>query len=144
MREFHRFLRGMVAWVGYPQVCIRYERHARVAGSTNYPLSKMIRLAWTAAVSFSPLPLRMSFFAAGLMALFAVEEAVRAVVAHFSGRTVPGWTSLMIVLSLSNAVLLMTVGVLGEYVARIFEEGKGRPLYIVADSWNISEKHVRE
>jgi hypothetical protein len=60
MRELHRFLRGMVAWVGYPQICVRYERQARVAGTTKYPLSRMIRLAWTAAVSFSPLPLRMS------------------------------------------------------------------------------------
>jgi dolichol-phosphate mannosyltransferase len=137
MRELHRFLRGMVAWVGYPQTCVRYERHARAAGTTKYPLSKMLRLAWNAAISFSPLPLRMSFIAAGLMTLVAFEEAVRAFVEHFSGRTVPGWTSLMIVLCLSNAALLLTVGVLGEYVAKIFEEGKSRPLYIVADSWNL-------
>jgi polyisoprenyl-phosphate glycosyltransferase len=142
MREFHRFLRGMVAWVGYPQVCVRYERQARVAGITKYPLKKMIRLAWTAAVSFSPLPLRMSFFAAGLMGLLAIEEAVRALVAYLSGNTVPGWTSLMIVTSMSSAVLLLTVGILGEYVARIFEEGKGRPLYIVADSWNVSQPNA--
>jgi dolichol-phosphate mannosyltransferase len=140
MRELHRFLRGMVAWVGYPQICVRYERQARVAGTTKYPLSRMIRLAWYAAVSFSPLPLRMSFFAGGLMALLAVEEAVRAVVAHFSGRTVPGWTSLMIVLCMSNAALLVTVGILGEYVGKIFEESKGRPLYIVADAWNVSPR----
>jgi polyisoprenyl-phosphate glycosyltransferase len=140
MREFHRFLRGMVAWVGFPQVCVRYERNARAAGTTKYPLRKMIRLAWNAAVSFSPLPLRMSFIAAGVMAIFAVEEAVRALVAYLSGRTVPGWTSLMIVLSMSNAALLMTVGILGEYVAKIFEEGKGRPLYIVADTWNVAQQ----
>jgi polyisoprenyl-phosphate glycosyltransferase len=140
MRELHRFLRGMVAWVGYPQICVRYERQARVAGTTNYPLSRMIRLAWNAAVSFSPLPLRISFFAGGLMALLAVEEAVRALVAHFSGRTVAGWTSLMIVLCMSNAALLITVGILGEYVGKIFEESKGRPLYIVADAWNVSPR----
>jgi dolichol-phosphate mannosyltransferase len=144
MRELHRFLRGMVAWVGYPQICVRYERHARAAGSTKYPLSRMIRLAWTAAISFSPLPLRMSFFAGGLMALLAIEEAVRAVIAHFSGRTVPGWTSLMIVLCMSNAALLITVGILGEYVAKIFEESKGRPLYIVADAWNVAPRSEAE
>ena len=144
MRELHRFLRGMVAWVGYPQICVRYERHARAAGSTKYPLSRMIRLAWTAAISFSPLPLRMSFFAGGLMALLAIEEAVRAVIAHFSGRTVPGWTSLMIVLCMSNAALLITVGILGEYVAKIFEESKGRPLYIVADAWNVAPRFEAE
>jgi len=139
MRELHRFLRGMVAWVGYPQICVRYERQARVAGTTKYPLSRMIRLAWYAAVSFSPLPLRMSFFAGGLMALLAIEEAVRALVAYFSGRTVAGWTSLMIVLCMSNAALLITVGILGEYVGKIFEESKGRPLYIVADVWNVAQ-----
>ena len=144
MRELHRFLRGMVAWVGYPQICVRYERQARVAGTTKYPLSRMIRLAWNAAVSFSPLPLRMSFFAGGLMALLAIEEAVRALVAHFSGRTVAGWTSLMIVLCMSNAALLITVGILGEYVAKIFEESKGRPLYIVADAWNVAPRSETE
>jgi polyisoprenyl-phosphate glycosyltransferase len=138
MRELHRFLRGMVAWVGYPQVCVRYQRQARAAGTTKYPLRKMIGLACTAAISFSPLPLRMSFVAAGIMTLLAIEEAVRALVAHLSGHTTPGWTSLMIVLCLSNGVLLLTVGVLGEYVAKIFEEGKGRPLYIVADTWNVA------
>jgi glycosyltransferase involved in cell wall biosynthesis len=140
MRELHRFLRGMVAWVGYPQICVRYERQPRVAGTTKYPLSRMIRLAWNAAVSFSPLPLRMSFFAGALMALLAVEEAVGAFIAYYHGRTVPGWTSLMIVLCMSNAALLITVGILGEYVGRIFEESKGRPLYIVADAWNLAPR----
>jgi dolichol-phosphate mannosyltransferase len=144
MRELHRFLRGMVAWVGYPQICVRYERQARVAGTTKYPLNRMIRLAWTAAVSFSPLPLRMSFFAGGLMALLAIEEAVRALVAHLSGRTVAGWTSLMIVLCMSNAALLITVGSLGEYVGKIFEESKGRPLYIIADTWNVAPRSEAE
>jgi len=137
MRELHRFLRGMVAWVGYPQICVRYERDPRIAGETKYPLRKMISLAWTAAVSFSPLPLRVSFAAAGVTALLAVEEAVRALVEYTQGHTVPGWTSLMIVICVSNTVLLTMLGVLGEYVAKIFEEGKGRPLYIVADTWNI-------
>lgn len=137
MRELHRFLRGMVAWVGYPQICVPYERQARAAGTTKYPLRKMLRLAWTAAVSFSALPLKVSFFGAGLMTLIAVEEAVRALVAYFSGRTVPGWTSLMVVLCLSNAAVMIMVGILGEYIGRIYEEGKGRPLYIVADTWNL-------
>jgi glycosyltransferase involved in cell wall biosynthesis len=143
MRELHRFLRGMVAWVGYPQICVRYERNPRAAGSTKYPLRKMTRLAWTAAVSFSALPLRMSFWGAGIMTLLAVEEAVRALAAHLSGRTVPGWTSLMVVLCLSNAALMTVVGILGEYVGRIYEEGKGRPLYIVADTWNVSQPEGR-
>jgi dolichol-phosphate mannosyltransferase len=99
----------------------------------------MIRLALTAAVSFSALPLRISFFGAGLMTCVAVEEAIRALIAHLSGKTVPGWTSLMVVLCLSNAALMVAVGILGEYVGKIYEEGKGRPLYLVADTWNVAE-----
>jgi dolichol-phosphate mannosyltransferase len=144
MRELHRFLRGMVTWVGYPQTAVRYERHARGAGTTKYPLSKMIKLAWTAALSFSALPLRFSFIGAGVMTLVAIEEAIRAFVEHLIGRTVPGWTSLMIVVCLSNAALMVAVGILGEYVGRIFEEGKGRPLYIVSDAWNLKQKFSRK
>lgn len=144
MRELHRFLRGMVAWVGFPQTCVRYERHPRAAGSTKYPLRKMVRLAWTAAVSFSALPLRLSFVGAGTMTLVALEEAARAMIAHFSGKTVPGWTSLMVVLCLSNAALMIAVGILGEYVGRIYEEGKGRPLYLVADAWNLTPREKDE
>ncbi len=144
MRELHRFLRGMVAWVGYPQICVPYQRQARAAGETKYPLRKMIRLAWTAAISFSALPLRLSFLGAAAMTLVALEEAARALVAHFSGKTVPGWTSLMLVLCLSNAALMIAVGILGEYVGRIYEEGKGRPLYLVADSWNLAQRENPE
>ena len=139
MHEFHRFLRGMVAWVGYPQICVTYQRRPRGAGGTKYPLKKMLWLAWTAAISFSALPLRLSFFGAGVMTLVAVEEAIRALVGHFSGGNVPGWTSLMVVLCFSNAALMIAVGILGEYVGRIYEEGKGRPLYVVAGRWNLTQ-----
>jgi len=138
MRELHRFLRGMVAWIGYPQTCVQYQREPRRAGTTKYPFRKMLRLAWTAAVSFSALPLRLSFVGAAIMTLVAVEETIRALAYHFSGGTVPGWTSIMVVMCMSNAVLMVAVGLLGEYVGKIFEEGKGRPLYIVADAWNLT------
>src|SRR5277367_1961211 len=110
MPEFIGFFRGMVAWVGYPQICVQYQRQARAAGETKYPLTKMIRLAWTAAVSFSPLPLRLSFFGAGIMTFLAIEETVRAIVEHLTGSTVPGWTSLMVVVCLCNAALMIAVG----------------------------------
>ena len=74
------------------------------------------------------------------MTLVAIEEAIRALIEHFSGKTVPGWTSLMVVLCLSNAALMVAVGILGEYVGRIYEEGKGRPLYLVADAWNFTRR----
>jgi hypothetical protein len=95
-------------------------------------------------VSFSALPLRLSFIGAAGMTLVALEEAGRALVAHFSGKTVPGWTSLMLVLCLSNAALMIAVGILGEYVGKIYEEGKARPLYVVADAWNMTQGENRE
>ena len=144
MRELHRFLRGMVAWAGYPQTCVRYERQPRAAGETKYPFRKMVRLAWTAATSFSPLPLRLSFLGAGAMTLLALEETIRAIVQYINGRTVPGWTSLMVVLCLSSAALMIAVGLLGEYIAKIFEEVKGRPLYVVADTWNLEPRENSE
>lgn len=138
MRELHRFLRGMVAWAGYSQTCVQYERPPRIAGATKYPLRKMLRLAGTAAISFSALPLRLSFVGAAGMTIVALVEMLHALVAYIAGWTVPGWTSLMVVLCLSNAVLMVIVGILGEYVGRIYEECKGRPLYLVADAWNVS------
>jgi hypothetical protein len=88
--------------------------------------------------------LRLSFIGAGGMTLLAFEEAIRALVAHFAGKTVPGWTSMMVVLCLSNATLMVGIGILGEYVGRIYEEGKGRPLYLVADAWNLSNLRIKE
>ena len=133
MRETHRFLRGMVAWVGFPQTAVRFERPARAAGDTKYPLRRMLHFAWTAALSFSPAPLRVSFAFAVLVSMIGMGEAVYAVVRKLAGLPVePGWTSLLIVVCLIGAGILLSIGVLGEYVARIFEEVKGRPLYVVS------------
>jgi dolichol-phosphate mannosyltransferase len=141
MRETHRFLRGMVAWVGYPQVGLRYRREPRKQGHTKYPLAKALTLAWTAATSFSTLPLKLSWMCGWLVGLFGLEEGARALLAHFMGwYEVPGWTSLMVVGSLVGAVLLMSVGVLGQYVGKIYEQSKGRPLYLVARRFNWEDE----
>jgi dolichol-phosphate mannosyltransferase len=140
MRETHRFLRGMVAWAGYPQIAVRYRRRERTAGETKYPLRKMATLAWTAVTSFSSLPLKFSFGLGIVFGLFGLEEAARALLAHFLGKqTVPGWISLMVVTSLIGSALLMTISVLGEYVGKIYEQVKGRPLYLVARTFNVGE-----
>jgi glycosyltransferase involved in cell wall biosynthesis len=141
MRETHRFLRGMVAWVGYPQVALKYEREVRRKGHTKYPLGKMLTFAWTAATSFSTLPLKFSWLFGCLVGLFGIEEGFRAVLARLMGwYSVPGWTSLMVVGSLVGAVLLMSVGVLGQYVGKIYEQGKGRPLYLVSRKFNWEQE----
>jgi polyisoprenyl-phosphate glycosyltransferase len=132
MRETHRFLRGMLAWVGFPQVAVEFERAPRCAGRTNYSLRKMAAFAWTAAISFSPIPLRLSLIAGVALALFGVGDGVYAMVRQLEHRTVPGWTSIMVMLSLIGGGVLLSIGILGEYVGRIFEEVKGRPLYVVS------------
>ena len=135
MRETHRFLRGMVAWVGFPQTAVRFERPPRAAGTTKYPLRRMAHFAWTAALSFSPAPLRVSFGLAVLVSAVGMGEGAYAVVRKLAGLPVePGWTSLLIVVCLIGAAILLSIGVVGEYVARIFEEVKGRPLYVVSVS----------
>jgi polyisoprenyl-phosphate glycosyltransferase len=138
LRETHRFLRGMVAWVGYPQIGVKYERAARLAGETKYPLRRMVSFAWTAATSFSALPLRASLFLGGLATLVGVEEAVRAMLAHLlHWYAVPGWSSVIVLLSLLSGATLMSIGITGEYIAKIYEQSKGRPLYLVACTVNF-------
>jgi glycosyltransferase involved in cell wall biosynthesis len=133
MRETHRFLRGMVAWIGYPQIAVRYHRESRAAGSTHYPLGAMLSFAWTAATSFSAAPLRMSVVAGVIVGLFGIEEGCRAILAYLIGQyTVPGWKSLMVVTSMIGSTTLISIGIVGEYLARLYEQSKDRPLYMVA------------
>ena len=130
--ERSRFLRGLVPWVGFRQTGILYDRAERTAGETKYPLKKMLKLAGDGIASFSSLPLRLSLWiglvAAGLGGLLAVW----AVVSKFAlDGTVPGWTSLLIAVVFLGGVQLITIGVMGEYVGRIYDEVKQRPLYVL-------------
>jgi glycosyltransferase involved in cell wall biosynthesis len=141
MRETHRFLRGMIAWVGFPQTAVSYARSGRVAGKSAYPVRKMLWLAWTAAVSFSPTPLRASFVLGFLIAAIGMLEAANAVVRSILGLyVVPGWSSLIIVTCLIGGAILTSIGVLGEYVGRIFEAVKERPLYVIASKIDGAER----
>jgi dolichol-phosphate mannosyltransferase len=141
MRESHRFLRGMIAWVGFPQTSVIYRRESRVAGVTKYSVGKMLLFAWSAAVSFSTAPLNLSFVLGGVAGLFAIEEMVRALLAHTMGwYVIPGWTSLMVVTSLIGSCLLISLGILGQYIARIYEQAKARPLYLVSRTYGDPRK----
>jgi dolichol-phosphate mannosyltransferase len=138
MRETHRFLRGMVAWVGFPQVAVAYHRQPRVAGSTKYTWRKMLAFSWIAATSFSTLPLRLSMMLGAVVGIIGIEEGIRALLAYSLGwYTVPGWTSLTVLVALIGSALLMSIGILGEYVAKLYEQSKGRPLYIVARTFGV-------
>ena len=140
LRETHRFLRGMVSWVGFPQTAVPFVRPPRVAGQTKYPLRKMLLFAWTAAVSFSPAPLRISFYTGGLLVSIGIIYGLYAIAEMFLGiALVPGWTSLIVLNCISSGAIMLAIGVLGEYIARIFEESKRRPLYIVSDRYGLDD-----
>lgn len=143
MRELHRFLRGMVAWVGFPQTSVPYQRPARAAGQTKYPVAKMLQLAWTAAVSFSPAPLRLILAIGSLLAACGIAYGLYAVGRFVLGYpNVRGWTSLIAVNCLVGGGILVGIGILGEYVGRIFEEVKGRPLYVISLRTNVRREII--
>jgi dolichol-phosphate mannosyltransferase len=137
LREQHRFMRGMVAWLGLREVVIPFHRHARVAGETKYPLWKMLRFAWTAISSFSALPLRLSILMGLLVTASGVGYGAYIFTAWMLNMTVPGWTSLICLNIVFSGTTMIAVGLVGEYVARIYEEAKGRPLYVVSGSANL-------
>ena len=138
LREQHRFMRGMVAWLGLREVILPYHRNARIAGKTKYSPIKMFRFAWTAITSFSALPLRLSvifgFFVAACGFAYAAYSVFAAKVLK---ETVPGWTSIVCLNIIFSGATLIAIGLVGEYVAHIYEEAKGRPLYVVSDSANM-------
>lgn len=137
LRETNRFVRGMVAWVGFKQTSVYYERKARFAGETHYTLKKMLRFAMDGITSFSIVPLRIATWlgvGAGLMAFLVAGWATYARI--YVTNIVPGWTSTMIGVCLGASAQLLMIGILGEYVGRIYEEVKRRPLYIVAEEIN--------
>jgi polyisoprenyl-phosphate glycosyltransferase len=140
MQELHRFLRGMVTWVGFPQTNVDFARPARAAGETKYPLRKMLPFAWNAALSFSALPLRLSFGLGILLIGIAVAYALYGLWRILTGAyVVPGWLSQLIVSCLTSGAIMLSLGILGEYVGRIFEEIKHRPLYTVFLTANLED-----
>jgi glycosyltransferase involved in cell wall biosynthesis len=145
LREQHRFMRGMVAWLGLREIIIPFHRQARIAGQTKYPTWKMLRFAWTAISSFSALPLRLSIFLGLLTTACGIGYGAYSVFAALVlNMTVPGWTSLICLNIVFSGTTMIAVGLVGEYVARLYEEAKGRPLYVVSETANlgIEEAHI--
>jgi polyisoprenyl-phosphate glycosyltransferase len=134
MPEHHRFVRGMVSWIGFPQVALRYERQERFAGTSHYPLAKMIRFAADAITGFSIKPLRMASLLGMAFGLLALVALVFTLVSWMANETIPGWTSLMTVILVLGSAQLLMVGVLGEYVGRLYMESKRRPLFVLSDT----------
>jgi len=139
MTERSRFLRGMTVWVGFNQTAVHYERDARHAGETKYTVRKMLRFSLDAIASFSHLPLQLSTYA-GLMSAGLAFIAIPVVIAlRISGSYLPGFGSITIAILLLGGIQLIAIGVIGEYVGRIYDEVKHRPLYIVRDERNRPE-----
>jgi glycosyltransferase involved in cell wall biosynthesis len=137
LRETHRFVRGMVAWIGFNQTAVYYDREGRHAGVTHYPFRKMLRFAIDAITSFSVVPLRLATYLGLFAGLVGMVTSAWVAWAKLSGEfAVPGWTTVMLAVSLAASAQLLMTGILGEYVGRIYEEVKRRPLYLVADAVN--------
>ncbi|PHV72331.1 glycosyltransferase [Sporanaerobium hydrogeniformans] len=140
--EHNRFLRGLVAWTGFRQIPLVYEREARFAGETKYPLKKMIHFALDGIFSFSAKPLKLIINIGLLAVLVSLGVLIYSLVAYLSTgiSTVRGWTSLMVVITFLGGVQLVSIGILGEYIGRMYDESKGRPLYIVDKTYNIERQ----
>jgi len=133
MPEQARFIRGMVAWIGFRQVPFPYERDQRFAGTTKYPLRKMIRFALDALTGFSSAPLKLASHAGLWLSVGSALLVIYILAGFLSGRAIPGWTSLMLVVVVLGAIQMFVLGLLGEYIGRLYSQSKQRPLYIVQE-----------
>jgi dolichol-phosphate mannosyltransferase len=137
MPERGRYLRGMVSWIGFRQIGVPYQRHARPAGKSKYPLLKMIRFAMDGIASFSAVPLRLASWTGLLTIWLAIAGIVLAVIVWFFGlydlRLGRGWASLFVAVLFMSGVQLLSLGIIGEYLSRIYTEVKRRPLYVVQE-----------
>jgi dolichol-phosphate mannosyltransferase len=135
--ERHRFLRGMVSWVGFNQVSVEYDRDVRHAGTTKYPIAKMVRFAMDGITSFSDIPLRFaSYFGFTVSAIAFIYALIVIAFKLFSLNPpayTPGWASTIVAVLFLGGVQLMSLGILGEYLGRVYDEVKARPLYLISD-----------
>jgi len=146
MREQHRFLRGMVSWVGFNQIGVEYERGKRFSGTTNYPLRKMLRFAWDGITGFSYLPLQLATYLGFAVAgLSAIAIAIVIYLRAFTGQQpLEGQATTLVTALFLGGVQLISLGIIGEYLGRIYNEVKGRPLYIVRDVLGGQPKDSRK
>lgn len=130
-QESNLFLRGIIPLIGYPSTTVEYERHERFAGESKYPLKKMLSFAFNGITSFSIKPIRMILNTGVLMFLISIAIMVWSVIDKYRGNTVPGWTSLMVSIWMIAGVQLISIGFVGEYIGKIYEETKKRPRFII-------------
>lgn len=135
MPEKSKYIRGQISWIGYKQTFVDYHRDARIYGRTNYPLRKMLRFALDGITAFSDKPLKIASGLGIFSAIVSLLALIYALVSHFCfNNTITGWTSLILSVLFIGGVQLITIGIIGEYIARINNDVRNRPLYIVEES----------
>src|SRR3954463_12768141 len=139
MPERNRFLRGMTVWIGFSQIAVPFVRQERHAGVTKYPLRKMLRFSFDAITSFSSVPLQWATFLGFFFSVVAFLAIPLTVVARYAGIFERGVPTTIVIVLLLGGVQLITLGILGEYIGRIYEEVKHRPLYVVGERINVEE-----
>lgn len=140
--ERSRYVRGLMSWVGFKQIAIEFERSERFAGKTKYPLKKMLKLAMDGIMSFSYKPLKFASYIgailSGISFLYLIAVLIQKL--FFPETSQSGWTSLIAVSLFFNGIILLMLGIIGEYIGRIYEEAKGRPLYIISELKNMEDR----
>jgi glycosyltransferase involved in cell wall biosynthesis len=136
LREKDRFVRGLVSWIGFKQTGVRYSRDKRYAGDTKFPYRKMIKFALDGITSFSDVPLKLATWLGYLTSFLALLYACSVIVQKVLGYTVQGWATTMVVMLFLGGVQLISLGIIGEYIGRIFNEAKQRPLYVIDEIYD--------
>ena len=139
LREKDRFVRGLVSWVGFRQTGVTYHREARKAGVTKYPLGKMMKFAFDGITSFSTAPLKLATWTGYLSAIAAVLYLISVFVQRALGITVEGWATIMVAMLFLGSVQLICLGILGEYLGRVFNEVKPRPMYVIEERLGLDD-----
>ncbi len=145
MPERHRFLRGLVRWAGYPQAFVEYHRGAREAGESKYGLRKMLLFAWDAVVSFSSFPLRLASVLGACVSLLGWLYLLYVLAVRvFTDRAIPGWTSVTAAVLVLGGAQLVFLGILGQYIGRMYDDVKRRPLFLIAEDTRDVTGNVRQ
>ena len=140
--ERNRYIRGIISWLGFKSAPVEFVREKRFAGETKYPLKKMIKFASDAIMSFSYKPLKIATFFGLFVSVASFIYLIVTIILKLCGAisTVDGWTSIIVITLFLNGIILLVLGIIGEYIGRIYDEAKGRPLYVVGDVVNIDEE----
>jgi glycosyltransferase involved in cell wall biosynthesis len=143
LRESNRYVRGLFAWIGFRQTEVSYTREPRFAGKTKYPRRRMMKLAFDGIVSFSTTPLRVALRIGFVLSVLSIVAGIVAMILKLTGALlVPGWASLIVAITFLGGLQLSTIGILGEYIARIHDEVRARPLYVVRESHGFEEERA--